>query len=71
MGQYHMSLGTLADYANCSKGFISHLLSGRRSSCTPLLAERIARSLHVPVEVLFEPKQSTNDMSVDTHKVPA
>lgn len=71
MAQYNMSLGLLADYAGCSKGFISHLLAGRRSSCTPLLAERIARSLHVPVEVLFEPKMSSDDMSLDKQKVPA
>jgi transcriptional regulator with XRE-family HTH domain len=71
MAQYNMSLGLLADYASCSKGFISHLLAGRRSSCTPLLAERIARSLHVPVEVLFEPRMSTGSTSPVGHKVPA
>jgi antitoxin component HigA of HigAB toxin-antitoxin module len=71
MNQYNMSLGLLADYASCSKGFISHLLSGRRSSCTPILAERIARSLHVPVEVLFEPKMSTSSTPVDKNKVVA
>lgn len=71
MGQYHMSLGTLADYSGCSKGFISHLLSGRRSSCTTKLAERIAMALHVPVLVLFEARQSTNSTSSDRQKVPA
>ena len=71
MAQYNMSLGLLADYAGCSKGFISHLLAGRRSSCTPKLAERISRSLHVPVEVLFEVKMSTDSTSIDAQKVPA
>lgn len=71
MNQYQMSLGLLADYAGCSKGFISHLLSGRRSSCTPVLAERLSRSLHVPVEVLFEPKMSTSSMPNDKQKVGA
>ena len=58
MRQDDFSLSRLARYADCSKSFISHLLSGRRSSCTPDLAERIAEALHVPTEVLFEPKMS-------------
>jgi transcriptional regulator with XRE-family HTH domain len=58
MEQYNFSLGRLARYADCSKGFISHLLSGRRSSCTPELAARIAEALNVPLEVLFEVKRS-------------
>ncbi|PEH79591.1 transcriptional regulator [Nocardia sp. FDAARGOS_372] len=52
MNQDDFSLARLARYADCSKGFISHLLMGRRSSCTPQLAQRIAEALHVPVEVL-------------------
>ena len=71
MNQYDISLGLLADYSGCSKGFISHLLAGRRSSCTPILADRIARSLHVPTTVLFEAKQSTISTSSDNQKVPA
>lgn len=55
MDQRDMSMGTLARYAGCSKGFISHLTSGRRRTCTPGLAERIAEALTVPVEVLFVP----------------
>lgn len=58
MNQDDFSLARLARYADCSKGFISHLLMGRRSSCTPQLAQRIAEALHVPVEVLFEPRAS-------------
>lgn len=58
MNQDDFSLARLARYADCSKGFISHLLMGRRSSCTPQLAQRIAEALHVPVEVLFEPRLS-------------
>ncbi|MFJ4284047.1 helix-turn-helix domain-containing protein [Paenarthrobacter nicotinovorans] len=58
MNQDHLSLGVLADFVGCSKGFISHLLAGRRTSCTPLLAERIARVLRVPVSVLFEEHKS-------------
>lgn len=55
MGQRDLSMGTLARYAGCSKGFISHLTSGRRRTCTPELAERIAEALQVPLEVLFVP----------------
>ena len=34
MRQQNLSLGALASAAQCSKSFVSHLLSGRRSSCT-------------------------------------
>jgi transcriptional regulator with XRE-family HTH domain len=69
MGQYNFSLARLARYADCSKGFISHLLSGRRSSCTPVLAARIAEALNVPLEVLFDPKASPTGMLNDKEKV--
>jgi hypothetical protein len=32
---------------------IDHLVDGRKSSCTPKLAERIAEALDVPLPVLF------------------
>lgn len=38
--------------------FISALVNGRRTSCTPRVAEGIARRLDVPLEVLFVPKTS-------------
>lgn len=57
--QRGMSLGTLARYAGCTKGMISHLTSGRRSSCTPELAARIAEALQVPLTLLFTPKSSS------------
>lgn len=53
MRQDSFSLARLARYAGCSKGFISHLLSGRRTSCSKELAERIAEALSVPTEILF------------------
>jgi len=59
MDQRDFSLGRLARYAGCSKGFISHLLAGRRSTCTPQLAERIAEALQVPVEIIFMPSVSS------------
>ncbi|MHA7145478.1 helix-turn-helix domain-containing protein [Arthrobacter sp. TmT3-37] len=58
MEQNRISLGMMADYVGCSKGFISHLLAERRRSCTPLLADRIARVLHVPTSVLFTEHKS-------------
>lgn len=71
MNQSHLSFGQLADYVGCSKGFISHLLAGRRSSCKIATAERIAGVLHVPLEVLFEAKMSTSSTLGDKRKVTA
>lgn len=71
MKQSSLSLGDLAELSGCSKGFISHLLSGRRSSCKPGLADRIAKSLHVPTEVLFEARVSTTSTPGDNRKATA
>lgn len=38
--------------------FVSALVNGRRRSCSPKVAEGIARRLEVPLEVLFMPKES-------------
>ncbi|WP_179389938.1 helix-turn-helix domain-containing protein [Psychromicrobium silvestre] len=54
MRQENLSIGALATDAKCSKGFISHLLAGRRTSCTAGLAARICQVLGVPLTVLFE-----------------
>lgn len=59
MEQRGISMATLARYSGCSKGFVSHLTSGRRTTCTPALAERLAEALAVPVQVLFMPSTST------------
>lgn len=58
IAQRTLSYATLARYAGCSKGFVSHLTSGRRTTCTPQLAERIAEALQVPLELLFVPSVS-------------
>lgn len=58
MEQDDFSLARLARYAGCSKGFISHLLSGRRNSCSTGLGAKIAEALDVPVSVLFEVAKS-------------
>jgi transcriptional regulator with XRE-family HTH domain len=62
MQQDGFSLARLARYAGCSKAFVSHLLAGRRASCTPELGARIAEALHVPVAVLFDVRVSPSDM---------
>lgn len=58
MRQKDFSLSRMARYAGCSKSFIGHLASGHKTSCTPGLAARIAESLDVPLEALFEPRAS-------------
>ena len=60
MRQRGMSMSRLARYSGCSKSFISHLCSERKKTCTPRLAARIAESLSVPTEILFELRPSTD-----------
>lgn len=59
-----LSLAALAFYAGCSKGFVSHLTSGRKKSCTTELADKIARCLGVPTSFLFDVKVSPSTGSV-------
>lgn len=47
------SAARLAQYANCSRGMIFHLTSGRKRSCSDDLAERISEALGVPSAALF------------------
>lgn len=58
MEQRRFSHEQMSRYAGCSRGFISHLTSGRKKSCTPQLATRIAEALDVPLELLFAPQVS-------------
>lgn len=53
MEQRGVSLQDLADSARVSKGFVSHLTAGRKSTMTPRVADAIARRLDVPLETLF------------------
>lgn len=46
----------LSRIAEVSQTFISHLVTGKRTSCKPETAERIADALGVEVEVLFLPE---------------
>lgn len=70
MRQQDLSLGALASAAQCSKSFVSHLLSGRRNSCTDELASRIAWVLDVPVHVLFVPSKSITDRQAAHRRLP-
>jgi len=61
MDQRGYSLERTARYSGCSKSFIAHLLVGRKTSCTPALAVRIAETLDVPLDILFVPKMSVSN----------
>lgn len=65
MAQRGYSLARLARYADCSKGFISHLLAGRKTTCTPALAQLIAEALDVPLEILFVPSVSAGSGQIE------
>lgn len=65
MGQKNFSMERLARYSGCSKSFISHLVAGRKTTCTPPLAERIAEALEVPIGILFVESVS----AIDRHSV--
>jgi transcriptional regulator with XRE-family HTH domain len=60
MAQKDVSLQDLGNAAGVSKGFVSHLTAGRKSTCTPRVADAIARRLDVPIELLFVPSVSTS-----------
>lgn len=48
----------LARYAECSRQFISLLLLGKRTTCTPAVATRIEEALRVLPGTLFVPSES-------------
>lgn len=70
MRQQGLSLSGLAATAQCSKSFISHLLSGRRNTCTDALADRIAAALDVPTRIVFVPSKSITDRQSDYRSLP-
>lgn len=53
-----VSNADVAMAAGCGRTWISALVNGRRTSCSPKVAERIALYLQVPLEVLFVPRAS-------------
>ena len=48
-----LSYAQVATSAGCHRSFIGALVTGRKKSCTPEMAERIARAVGVPVRLLF------------------
>lgn len=49
---------SLARRAEVSQAFISQLASGKKTSCKPETAERIAEVIGVDVTVLFDPENA-------------
>ncbi len=60
-----MSGRQLARAVDVHPSFINHLTSGRSSSCTPKVADRIAGALGVPTDVLFEERVSSTERHID------
>jgi len=52
---------SLARRAEVSQAFISQLASGKKTSCKPETAERIAEVIGVDVTVLFDPENAITD----------
>jgi len=53
-----LSNADVGAHARVGRTFISALVNGRKTSCTPRTAELIAERLEVPLTVLFMPKAS-------------
>lgn len=58
MDTKRLSNAEVAMSAGVGRTFVSALVNGRRTSCTPRVAELIAERLEVPLEVLFVPNAS-------------
>lgn len=58
MDTKRLSNAQVAMSAGVGRTFISALVNGRRTSCTPAVAHLIAERLEVPLEVLFVPRAS-------------
>jgi transcriptional regulator with XRE-family HTH domain len=56
-----LSYSQFAEQVPCSKSMVGHLVTETRRSCTPELAERIARRLDTELDVLFVPSVSIDD----------
>ena len=60
MDAKRLSNADVAAHARVGRTFISALVNERRTSCTPVVAERIAERLEVPLEVLFVARPSAD-----------
>lgn len=69
MAQKGFSHRRLARYCDLAgPGMIDHLVSGRRTSCTPRLASFIAEALDVPLDLLFVSVVPSAGMSDDKRR---
>lgn len=64
-----MSQRHLAEKVNVHHSFINHLTSGRKKSCEPETAERIAEALGVPLSVIFLPEEPTEKRQTYNQKL--
>lgn len=46
----------LAERSKVNRSTIGHLRSGKRTSCTPVVAARLAKALDTPTELIFKRK---------------
>jgi transcriptional regulator with XRE-family HTH domain len=70
--QRRLSYNDIGEMSGCHRSMISQLVNGHRKSCTPDLAENIARSLGVPREVLFVDRTSaTGGRDERQERIPA
>ena len=68
MNTRQLSNEDVARSVGCARTFISALVNERKTSCKVVTAERIAERLQVPVEVLFDPRQSGDAVSSDKRR---
>lgn len=70
MAQKDFSRRRLARYCGLSgSGMVDHLVDGRRSSCSPQLATRIAEALDVPLPLLFLPTLTSSSSQIRKQSV--
>ena len=61
----------LARYAGVSRQFIWQVVTGKKSTMTPRVAENIAEALGVPVGMLFVPSVASKTDQNDNRRVAA
>lgn len=70
--QRGLSYADVAEMAGCHKSMIGQLASGHRKSCSPDLADRIARCLGVLTGLLFDQRASaTSGHRIPEERIPA
>lgn len=66
-----LSARQLARAVDINPSFINHLTAGRKTSCLPETADRIAQALGVPTDVLFEERLTIAERSNDNQGTAA